>query len=192
MTFRVSRNSRALNRWHAVAVLSLTAACLATSSPAVTAQSSEDAHQTGLVGTWAVQVTLRDCETNAALGPPFNSLATFHRGGTESGSSASQAFAPGQRTSEHGTWSHQGRRTYVQDFMALIVFDSPSNLPGTPAFDPSLPASPGFFTGWQTVAHTVDLIDHNRYTSAGTNAFYKADGTLYRSGCSTAVAQRFE
>ena len=66
----------------------------------------------GLAGAWAVQVTLRDCATNAPLGPPFNSLVTFHRGGTISESAGSVAFAPGQRSSGHGTWTRQGRHTF--------------------------------------------------------------------------------
>ena len=76
--------------------------------------------------------------------------------------------------------------------IALILFDTPANLPGTPGFNPSLPVSPGFFAGWQTVTHTIKLTDENHGTSAGTNEFYKADGTSYRTGCSTAILQRFE
>ena len=52
--------------------------------------------------------------------------------------------------------------------------------------------TPGFFAGWVTVAHTLELGDADHGTSSGTNEFYKADGTLYRTGCSTAVAVRFE
>ena len=76
--------------------------------------------------------------------------------------------------------------------IALILFDTPPNLPGTPGFNPGMPVSPGFFAGWQTVTHKVKLGDADHGTSAGTNEFYKSDGTLYRTGCSTAVATRFE
>src|SRR5215510_11178009 len=58
------------------------------------------------VGAWAVQVTLRDCVTHARLGPAFTSLVTRHQGGTVSDYSAAAAFAIGQRTSGHGTWTH--------------------------------------------------------------------------------------
>ena len=146
----------------------------------------------GLEGTWNVQVTLRDCATNAPLGPPFNSLVSFHEGGTLSESAASLAFAPGQRSPGHGTWTREGRRTFLQRIVALIVFDTPANLPGTPGFNPSLPISPGFFVGWVTVTHKLKLTDGDHATSAGTNEFYKSDGTVYRTGCSTAIAQRFE
>jgi hypothetical protein len=76
--------------------------------------------------------------------------------------------------------------------VALILFDTPANLPGTPGFDPSMPVSPGFFAGWQTVTHTVNPTDADHITSAGTNAFYKLTGELYRTGCSTAIGERFE
>jgi hypothetical protein len=56
----------------------------------------------------------------------------------------------------------------------------------------TLPVSPGFFAGWQTVTHTLRLNDVDHATSAGTNEFYKSDGTVYRTGCSTATAERFE
>jgi hypothetical protein len=146
----------------------------------------------GLVGAWAVQVTLRDCATNAPIGQPFNSLVSFHDGGTLSESAGNLGFAPGQRSPGHGAWTREGRHTFLQRMIALILFDTPANLPGTPGFNPSLPVSPGFFAGWQTVTHTLKLTDGDHATSSGTNEFYRADGTLYRTGCSTAVAHRFE
>ena len=57
---------------------------------------------------------------------------------------------------------------------------------------PNFQKSPGFFAGWSVVSHTVEMTDANHATSSGTNAFYKADGTVYRTGCSTAVSVRFE
>ena len=52
--------------------------------------------------------------------------------------------------------------------------------------------SPGFSAGWQTVTHTVTLTDAGRFSSAGGNAFYTSAGEVYRTGCSTAVGERFE
>jgi hypothetical protein len=102
------------------------------------------------------------------------------------------AYAVGQRSPGQGTWTHAGGHTYEQKIIALILFDTPPNIPGTPGFNPSLPVSPGFFTGWQTVTHTIDEIDDDHLESSGTNAFYKSDGTLYRTGCSTATGERFQ
>jgi hypothetical protein len=180
---------KALSGGRVAAVVALTGVLL-TAAGRRTAIAS-GSHE-GLEGAWAVQVTLRDCATNAALGAPFNSLVSFHDGGTLSESAGSLAFAAGQRSPGHGTWTREGRDTFLQRIIALIVFDTPANLPGTPGFNPSLPVSPGFFAGWQTITHTLRLSDGDHATSAGTNEFYKSDGTLYRTGCSTADAQRFE
>lgn len=170
----------------AIAILCV-AALLTTGAAAAPASASP---VPSVVGTWAVQVTLRDCTTNAPLGPPFNSLVAFHRGGTLSETAGSLAFAIGQRSPGLGTWDQLRPRTYSQQMAALILFDTAPNLPGTPTFDPSKPVSPGFFAGWQTVSHIVRITDADHLTSAGTNGFYKANGDLYRSGCSTATAVR--
>jgi hypothetical protein len=181
--------SKALAGGGVAAVLALTGVLL-TAAGGRTAVASGS--REGLEGAWTVQVTLRDCVTNAPLGAPFNSLVSFHDGGTLSESAGSLAFAVGQRSPGHGAWTREGRRTFLQRMISLILFDTPANLPGTPGFNPSLPVSPGFFAGWQTVTHTLRLSDADHATSVGTNEFYKSDGTLYRTGCSTATAQRFE
>jgi len=175
------KNLKALRPGRAAAMLALAGALLMTSGR-VGAQSNNSASKNGLEGTWFVQVTLRDCVTNAQIGQPFNSLVTFHRGGTISESTSSRGFAIGQRGDGHGNWSAEGHDTYRQRMVALINFDTA----------PNLPVSPGFFAGWSVVSHTLELIDPDHASSSGTNEFYKADGTLYRSGCSTAVAVRFE
>jgi len=172
----------------AVRILCLTAAFLAAASVRAGAQSDERAR---LVGTWGVKVTLRDCATGAPLGPPFNSLVTFHSGGTISESAASLAFAPGQRSPGHGTWARTHGHAYGQEMIALVLFDTAPNLPGTPTFDPTKPVSPGFFAGWLTVSHTVRFTTVDRIASEGTNSFYRTNGELYRSGCSTATGERF-
>jgi hypothetical protein len=158
-------------------ILALTVVLLPASSLAAEASTSHP----GIVGTWTVQVTIRDCTTNAPLGPPFNSLVTFHGDGTLSEAAGSLAFAPGQRSPGHGVWSPKRRHTFKQEMVNLILFDTP----------PNLPFSPGFFAGWQTVTHTVRLTGADEIESEGTNAFYRANGELYRSGCSTATGQRF-
>ena len=162
------------------AALGIAGALVMTSGRAGIAQSSQSASGHGLEGTWLVQVTVRNCATNAALGS-FNSLVSFHRGGTLSEATSSPSFAVGQRSAGHGNWDAEGPNTYSQSMVALINFDTPANPP----------VSPGFFAGWATVTHTVEQIDQDHLTSAGTNAFYKSDGSLYRTGCSTAVGERF-
>ena len=80
--------------------LALASALLDASGTSAAAQSSSSSQ--GLVGAWLVQVTLRNCETGAPMGS-FNSLVSFHRGGTISESPGGTAFAPGQRSAGHGS-----------------------------------------------------------------------------------------
>lgn len=145
----------------------------------------------GLVGAWRVLVTLRNCTTQAPLGPPVHALVSFHQGGTISESAGGVTFAPGQRSPGHGAWAKEGGHSYSQDMVAMILFDTPPNLPGTPTFDSTKPVSPGFFAGWVTIRHTIELTDEDHISSEGTNAFYKLSGEVYRTGCSTAIGERF-
>jgi len=181
---------KALGGARMTAAITLIVALLMSSGGILNAESHDTDDRAGIVGTWTVQVTLRDCATNAPLGPPFNSLVTFHRGGTLSESTVS---FPGERTSGHGTWDSRGGHTFEQRMVALMIFDTPGNLPGTPGFNPTLPIVPPFFAGWATVSHTITLTDPDHITSTGTNAFFKFDSASpYRTGCSTAAGQRFE
>ena len=133
-------------------------------------------------GVWLVQVTLRNCSTGAPMGPAFGSIVTFHQGGTLSETTAGLGFAVGQRTPGQGAWDRTSRHTYSQRMVTLITFDTA----------PNLPVTPGFFAGWQIVDHSVELADDDHFSSTGTNAFYRTDGTIYRTGCSTAAGTRFE
>jgi hypothetical protein len=174
-----------------VATVSCLAVTLLLAGVSAFAQSNESASDNGLGGAWFVQVTLRNCDTQAPMGS-FNSLVAFHRGGTLSETTVSPAFAIGQRTPGTGVWEATGHHTYTQHVVALIGFDTAPNLPGTPGFNPAWPVTPGFFAGWSTITHTLTMRGADRVESEGTNAFYKADGTLYRTGCSTSVGTRFQ
>lgn len=114
----------------AVAVLALTVALFAASRGTARAQSNDAFDQPSLVGTWTVQVTLRDCTTNAPIGAPFNSLVTFHHDGTLSESAGSVAFAPGQRGDGHGSWTRRRGHAYRQEMIALVLFDNPAEPAG--------------------------------------------------------------
>ena len=153
---------------------------LVTSAGVGMAQPSNSEART-IAGVWFVEVTPRSCETGAQVAPVVRSMVTFHADGTLSESPATPAMAPGQRVPGQGVWRHDGGHTYHQHFAALIAFTTP---PGA--------MSPGFEAGWQEVTHTAELVAPNALESAGTNAFYRTDGTLYRSGCSTASGRRVE
>ena len=121
------------------------------------------------VGTWAIEVQVRNCQSQAAIGMPFLALMTFHNGGTLSESSGAEAaFAIGQRSPGHGTWEKIGRQAYAVRAISLVLFETGPNLPGTPAFNPSLPIGPGFFKGWDTIAQTVRFSDSDHFTASGT------------------------
>lgn len=183
--------STVLVRYRALCAIVLAATLVGIAFTNVQAASGRARHQS-LVGTWGIQVTLRDCTTGVPIGPPFNSLVTFHEGGTLSEAAASPGFAVGQRSPGHGGWTRESGHTFGQSMVALILFDTLPNLPGTPGFNPSLPVSPGFFAGWQTVSHTITPVDADHITSSGANSFYKSNGEFYRGGCSTAAGQRID
>jgi hypothetical protein len=151
----------------------------------LSAASAASAQQTAaqgrtLQGVWYVQVTIRDCATGVALAPVVNSLVTFAAGGTLHESVGGGGFAPGQRSDGHGTWTHRGGHTYDQRFVSMINF---ATAPGP---------GPGFEAGWIKVRHTVTMIDADHTESTGTNSFYRLNGEVYRTGCSTAIGTRFE
>ncbi len=125
-----------------------------------------------LEGTWDVQVTIRNCQTDAAI-RTFPSIGTFMSGGTmlDSTSGTPQAL----KTPGHGVWSHIGGRNYRFKFKSF-------------SFDAS-----GNFTGWTIIGHEAHLNRRaDAYESAGTAEVYAPNGNLIFTGCSTTTAKRFE
>ncbi|HYR89447.1 MAG TPA: hypothetical protein VE422_35560 [Terriglobia bacterium] len=123
-------------------------------------------------GTWDVQVTIRNCQTGAAI-RTFASTTTFMSGGTvlDSTSGTPQAL----KTPGHGVWNHISRNTYRFSFKSFN-FDASGN-----------------FTGWQIVRHEANLNTRAaEFESAGTAEVYNANGNLVFTGCSTTTATRFE
>ena len=125
-----------------------------------------------IVGTWDVQVTIRVCQTGAAI-RTFASIGTFNSGGTtlDSTSGIPQSLkTPGQ-----GVWNYIGGRDYRFKFKSF-------------SFDAS-----GNFTGWTIINHRATL---NRWTdeyeSTGTAEVYSPTGVLLFTGCATTTAVRFE
>ena len=160
-------------------MLGMTLALVLSAAGAASAQQSASQART-VEGVWHVQITVRDCATGVPLAAPVRSLVTFATGGTLHESVGGGGFAPGQRSDGHGTWSHSGGQTYDQRFVAMINF---SSAPGP---------GPGFEAGWIKVQHTVEVIDANHIESAGNNTFFRLNGEVYRTGCSTATGTRFE
>lgn len=125
-----------------------------------------------LEGTWDAQVTIRNCQTGAAI-RTFASIGMFISGGTflDSSSGTPQAL----RTPGQGVWGHVSRNTYRLSFKSFS-FDAGGN-----------------FTGWTIIRHQVTLNDGaDEYESAGTAEVYDPNGNLFFTGCSTSTATRFE
>ena len=178
-------------QFYRLAVLTGLSAMLVTASGKPVRADDDEGSKRRLIGVWVVRVTLRNCDTNAPMGS-FGSIVAFHRGGTITESTGSLAFQLGQRTEGHGVWRHLDEHTFSQHVLGLILFDSPPNLPGTGTFDPTQPISPGFSAGWQTISQRVRLTGADSFESSGTTEFFDSNGQSYRTGCATAVGQRFE
>lgn len=156
-----------------VAVSCLVVSCLSATLPA-------RAEAQDIDGAWLMSVTLRNCATNVALGPPFLTLITFHAGGTLSESAASAGFAPGQRGPGHGSWRRTGSSTFAGQFVALILFETA----------PNLPVTPGFKAGGVLVNSSFTLTGPDQLAATASAAFYDAALAPYRTACPTIVGQR--
>jgi hypothetical protein len=133
--------------------------------------SAQAQNEQGLVGSWDLQVTLRDCDTGTPL-VTFAAINTYNQGGTMN---QAARHPPGVVPSGgHGVWSHKTGR----DYSAAFRFFS---------FDLA-----GVFINKVTVRSTIDL-DQNgdSYTSTDTGEILTANGNLIRA-CSTSTATRFQ
>jgi len=143
----------------------------------MTASAQSEQSPNGLEGTWRVQVVQYNCANPAITFPPFYSLLSFHRGGTETETTSNPSLIPGQRTSGQGFWQSLGDGEYLMVVEAFILFDSPT----TP---------PGLKTGTQKIVQAVVVTDENHFASDGTVNFFATDGTNYRSGCAKSFGTR--
>lgn len=125
-----------------------------------------------LEGTWDVQVTIRDCQTNEEI-PTFASTTTFMFGGTLIDSTS--GMPPAAKTPGHGIWYHIGENLYRFKFKSF-------------SFGPT-----GNFTGWTIITHEASMDrGGNSYESAGTAEVYNLAGMLVRTRCSSTTATRFQ
>jgi hypothetical protein len=133
-----------------------------------------------IVGTWLVTVQLNNC-SGTMLGAPFHSLLTFADGETMIEDTTNPSFAAGQRGTGHGVWEYSGHHSYAVKSIAFINFTT------TP------PPPPGFTAGTQTITQTIEFNDGpDQWTADAQIAFADSTNTIYRRGCATASAKRFE
>jgi hypothetical protein len=129
----------------------------------------------GLVGSWDVVVTPRDCATGnpAPFPPAFPAMQTYHLGGTM------QIDVNGTpdvtRVGNQGVWSHSGGREYTIAWRAYKF-----NPDGSPA-------------GKDVIRDVITLgWGGDTYTSTGTVEIYNPAGNVVFIGCATTNGTRFE
>lgn len=109
------------------------------------------------------------------MGPAFDSLLTFARGGTVTESTASPAFFPAVRGPGHGVWSNTYRyRTFNAVTVAHITMNG------------------GVLQRTQTIRQAIVVGDTDSLTSTATVNFVFADGSPQVNACATATGQRIE
>ncbi len=126
----------------------------------------------GLVGSWNLQVTIRDCQTGMAL-VTFAGMETYNQGGT-----MQQTAIPGPGVNAlpgHGVWSHQTGGRYSGAFQSFGLNPDPALI------------------GRLIVRSAISLSrDGNSYTSTDTAEVLNLNGDLLDRACSTTLATRFE
>ncbi|MEP6705437.1 MAG: hypothetical protein ABJB34_11585 [Acidobacteriota bacterium] len=132
----------------------------------------QNGNEQGLVGSWNLTVTLRDCDK----GTPFFSfpgMITYNQGGT-----TQQTAVPGPdgpALPGHGAWSHQTGRNYSGAFQFFGL---------NPA---------GTYAARVIVRSTIRLgKSGDSYTSTDTAEIFNTNGDLLFRSCSTSTATRFE
>ena len=170
--------------WKSIGALAAVGALVLSLGLAATARTERgDSEDRGLEGTWAVTVNLQNCQTGVNMGATFNSYLIFARGGTLSESTSNPGFAIGQRGPELGIWSRERHHEYSAKSTAFIFYTTP----------PSLPASPGFNAGTQTITQTIDYDeDTDSWTANAAISFADTTNTVYRQGCAVASGQRYQ
>jgi hypothetical protein len=139
------------------------------------AASAADLH-----GTWRLVVQPVDCATSVPAGPSFASLLSFGDDGTLVGTTRNGAFQPGQRTSDFGTWSQTGRRTFKAVSEAFILFDSTPN-----------PPVPTFKRGTHRITQAI-TIQGDRFRSVAVSDLFDSSDVLLMSLCAQATGTRLE
>lgn len=182
-----SRILRTMSGAALLAVLALAGAMTLTSGPRARAEGQEGPGESKsnagkLEGTWRVQVTLRDCQTGAALRPASPALLTFAEGGTLT--ETTTLFPPAVRGPGHGIWRRTGRGAYAAVSEAFL-------------FNPGAPPANAWI-GTQRITQTIQIgEDPDELTSTASTEFFGPGGGPIPGfppapGCATAAAHRME
>jgi hypothetical protein len=159
------------------AALALIGMCAFACASAVAAHDSDDRGDSNdLTGTWQFQITLRNCQSGAPIGAPFQSLLTFADGGTMTETTANSMFYPAERGPGHGVWNrgrHKGE--YTAASIAFITMN-------------------GALVKTQKITQTIDMGpgQDKLTTPKATVEFFDPAGNLLQTACAVAVGERFE
>jgi hypothetical protein len=129
-------------------------------------------NETGLVGSWDIKITIRDCQSGAALAS-FPTMMTFNQGGTMQ--EAANDATPLLRLAGHGIWRHGTGPTFSR---AFHFFRYDAN---------------GTFAGTAKITGQMEL-DQRGNALSGTSSFdfFDPNGNVVGTGCATETGTRFE
>ena len=132
----------------------------------------QNQNEPSLVGSWNLQVTLRDCQSGTPF-VGFPAMMTYNLGGTTQQTAPpapGSVFLPG-----HGVWSHETGGGYSGAFQFFSI-------------------NPDGSVATKTIVRSAIRLgrDGNSYTSTETSETLSANGDLLFRGCSTSTATRFE
>jgi hypothetical protein len=140
-------------------------------SGTASARSEDAGSQNGLEGAWRLQLTVRDCQTGAAL-RTFPALAAFAKGGTLTVTTAGQS--PALFTPNLGVWRHTEGHSYGAVSEAFV-------------FSPA-----GVWIQTHRLTRAIEISDDgNEFTDTVDLQIFDASGNLIAPGCGTTVATRF-
>jgi hypothetical protein len=156
----------------AIGVASLAILVLAVFALVRVPAQAQNGNEQGLVGSWDVQVSIRDCQTGTVFFS-FPAMITYNQDGTMQ---ETDLGGPGLvRLSGHGVWERQNARQYSAAFRFLN-------------FNPDRT-----FAGRNVVRSAISLEQSgDSYTSTDTVEILDANGNLITRGCGTSTATRFE
>jgi hypothetical protein len=125
-----------------------------------------------LAGAWNATVTMRVCQTGAAI-RSFPAMYAFERGGTMH--EFSTGNAPLGRSPAYGIWSHLSEQRFYASYQ-IFRFNAD-----------------GSYAGRVKVRKyfDVDFLGQS-FTATGTNEILDLNGNLIVTGCTTETGTRFE
>jgi hypothetical protein len=134
---------------------------------------TDKGNENGLIGSWNLTVTMRDCETGTAIGS-FAAMNTYNQGRTTSQTAVPNS--PFRDLPGHGVWSHRTGRTYSGAFQFFSL-------------DPVTAA----YAGKVVVRSDIDLgLSGIDYVSTDTAEVFDPAGNMIFRACSTSSATRFQ